>query len=419
MPVTVGDLVQRIRTDIGDQGNIYTKDNFLIDWINEAVRDIFRDTSLGRFNEKYFPIGKFQGRPQTLAWFDDFSSYTPGGALGIEASGIWIGTDKVDIDLYETAVISTGAGSFASRKVTTPYHSFSVDITREVTGSSDVYIFCGANLAPPNLRPVTGLFLFVTGSNSGGEFTVELRHLVGGVFTTLETSTGVPISTTGTLYLEIHGREVYAKVDNDLIFQHQITEEQSKVLDLGVGFGSEQSADFPLFDNAAAYKTEPMFDVYIDEITFPREVMQIHSVHNGVSILEEVQYDTILQQQGPAWIRQTGESPLYYWRIYDRGVTKIKFTPPPVGSNGLYISYTYTPEQFTTLSQYLRDILPEFYSDDIVRFAVMRAHERNKDFRASEKAQEHYAYSVYDRVDKSRVLDDSFQVITPDEYDYL
>lgn len=43
----VTSLVTRINTAIGDSGGIYTKDDNVVDYINEAIRDIYTNTSVG------------------------------------------------------------------------------------------------------------------------------------------------------------------------------------------------------------------------------------------------------------------------------------------------------------------------------------------------------------------------------------
>jgi hypothetical protein len=81
--------------------------------------------------------------------------------------------------------------------------------------------------------------------------------------------------------------------------------------------------------------------------------------------------------------------------------------------------YTELPTRLTALTDDLSDSLPDNYHFDVIRFCVMRAHEKEKDFRASEKAQEHYNNNIYARRAEAHKLDDSFDSIDPDPYDYL
>lgn len=44
----VSELVSRVQVSLGDGGGVVAKNSFILSWMNEAIRDIFRKTNLGR-----------------------------------------------------------------------------------------------------------------------------------------------------------------------------------------------------------------------------------------------------------------------------------------------------------------------------------------------------------------------------------
>lgn len=46
----VSEIATQVQNSIGDRGGILARDDLIISWVNEAILDIFRKTSLGRTN---------------------------------------------------------------------------------------------------------------------------------------------------------------------------------------------------------------------------------------------------------------------------------------------------------------------------------------------------------------------------------
>jgi len=152
--------------------------------------------------------------------------------------------------------------------------------------------------------------------------------------------------------------------------------------------------------------------------TGSNQVLRMHYMHNGLFEMEETTADELLNRHGVNWLETPG-TPTYYYRGYTAGVTTIQIAPIADGPYTITFSATWVPTQFTLVSQNTNTVIPSTYENDVIRFCVMRAHELEKDFRASEKAQEHYNNNMFERADETHALDDSYSTISPDEWDYM
>ena len=148
------------------------------------------------------------------------------------------------------------------------------------------------------------------------------------------------------------------------------------------------------------------------------EFLRLHYMHNGQFEMVESTVDNLLLQHGIDYLTTNG-TPKYFYRGYTNGHSTVKVAPPADGAYTITFSATKIPAKFTLVSQDTSTLLPSSYDTDMIRFCVMRAHELEKDFRASEKAQEHYEKNMFERADESHALDDSFSFISADELDYL
>ena len=159
---------------------------------------------------------------------------------------------------------------------------------------------------------------------------------------------------------------------------------------------------------------ENTYDPTVDN----NEILRVHYMHNTEFEMEEVTFDQILNRFGPAWQDING-TPQYWFRGWNSGHVTIKTVPKADKAYTINYSATFTPVRFTLMTEYLTARLPESYHDDVILFCKMRAHELEKDFRASEKAQEHYDKNMLTRADESFELDDGYSTVTPDEMDFV
>lgn len=153
------------------------------------------------------------------------------------------------------------------------------------------------------------------------------------------------------------------------------------------------------------------------QLTFTDEIYKVHYIACEEVKLEETLFETLLDQYGWEYVNSQ-ETPRFFWRGYDSGATVINFAPTPPANVDLTMSVTYLPDELT-ISDDTTDVLPSSYVDDIIRFCVMRGHERGKDFRASEKAEQQYNNNIGERISEATKIDDDYQVMTPDPYDYI
>jgi len=148
------------------------------------------------------------------------------------------------------------------------------------------------------------------------------------------------------------------------------------------------------------------------------DLLRIHFVHNGEYEMEETTLDKLLDWYGPDYIITRG-TPRYFYRGYEEGVTVVNFVPPTDEARVITLSATYIPTRFTLTSQDTSTVVPPSYDNDVIRFCIMRAHELEKDFQASSKAQEHYNNNMFERADEAHALDDSYSTISADEWDFM
>lgn len=151
-----------------------------------------------------------------------------------------------------------------------------------------------------------------------------------------------------------------------------------------------------------------------DRILRINTIFKKESTHS----LEEKSLDWIISYYGPSYYVERG-TPRYYFTYLSAGSNGITLVPTPDVETQCVINYTALPDKFTATTDTLDNVLPENMFYDVIQFCIMRAHEKEKDFRASEKAQEHYLANVAKRKDEAHRLDDDFFSITPDPYDYL
>ncbi len=152
----------------------------------------------------------------------------------------------------------------------------------------------------------------------------------------------------------------------------------------------------------------------------PDRLIRINSIYNSTidKIVTEKKFDWLLDNLGPDYIVTPGD-PRFYYTTLVSGTNSITFVPTPDKATAIKINWTALPEAFDDIGDDLSAILPENYFYDVIRFCVMRAHEKEKDFRASEKAQEHYNNNLAERRNEAHRLDDDYFSISADPYDYI
>lgn len=115
-----------------------------------------------------------------------------------------------------------------------------------------------------------------------------------------------------------------------------------------------------------------------------------------------------LQMQEEAY-----DEPQYY---YMQGIS-IHLWPEPEASDSTSVTVLYVDAPTDLADDTGTLDLPVTYHEDIVRFCIMRAHERNENFRASEKAEQQFKEHIGQRRFESHSQDDSYPQIQSDYED--
>lgn len=154
-----------------------------------------------------------------------------------------------------------------------------------------------------------------------------------------------------------------------------------------------------------------------NQFTSVEEIYKVHYISSEEAKLEEMIYENILDQYGYEYATTPG-TPRYFWKGYESGVTVLNFAPVAESDITLTASMTFFPADLT-ISDDTTEVLPSSFTDDLIRFCIMRGHERQKDFRASEKAEEQYNNNISERVWEGNQIDDDFQSISADPFDFI
>lgn len=152
----------------------------------------------------------------------------------------------------------------------------------------------------------------------------------------------------------------------------------------------------------------------------------IYKIHNmsivdSYTEIEEKPLSQIIDEYGWTWATTDG-TPKYYYRSWTPGGTgaeTIKFAQPTDKAITIKMSCSLYPTLLASTAADTATVLPEHFVDDIVRFCVMRAHEREKDFQAAQTARDQYLELRFQRNDMAHRLDTDFYRISPDPNDYL
>lgn len=152
----------------------------------------------------------------------------------------------------------------------------------------------------------------------------------------------------------------------------------------------------------------------------------INKIHN-MSIkdtnveLQEKPLAQIINDHGFTWATTNGTPRFYYrsWAPGGIGSEIIHFAPPTDTAITIATYVSTYPERLSAVSDNTDKVIPDRYVDDIVRFCVMRAHEREKDLASAAVAREEYNTRSLQRSDEAHKLDNEYHYITPDLEDFL
>jgi hypothetical protein len=143
--------------------------------------------------------------------------------------------------------------------------------------------------------------------------------------------------------------------------------------------------------------------------TLPDNFLKTARVLYGPKILSYVPVEGLDSQS--ADLSNVYVPNLYYFikdqmRLYPNAST--------TDATSVTIQYDKMPVAITSTSEQLT--VPPVYHEDIVRFCLARAHERNENYRGMEIAMQEFAARISDRIDESDVQDEAYSVIRDDPY---
>ena len=107
--------------------------------------------------------------------------------------------------------------------------------------------------------------------------------------------------------------------------------------------------------------------------------------------------------------------PMYY---YKRGLS-VYLHPQPVSNDvqTVTVNYVKSPTELTTSSTLLE--VPLIYHEDMVRYVLARAYEKNEDAQAQQMAEEQYNSSLAQRIYEGKHGDEAFPYVRPDIMDFI
>jgi hypothetical protein len=102
-----------------------------------------------------------------------------------------------------------------------------------------------------------------------------------------------------------------------------------------------------------------------------------------------------------------------YW--YFQGAKVYLYPVPTVGTTTISVTYVKAPDEI--ISSAGSFTVPEVYHEDVVRFCLSRAHNKNQNFRAAEAEMEAYDRRVSNRRNEAQ-SPDTILYKAPDPFDY-
>ena len=104
-------------------------------------------------------------------------------------------------------------------------------------------------------------------------------------------------------------------------------------------------------------------------------------------------------------------------RYYVRG-NKVYLHPTPATSDSTTVTLTYNrmPTELTLAATDPIDV-PISYHEDLVRFCLARAYEKNENYQAQETSEASYQAGVNQRIWEKNQADESFPYVRPDMMD--
>ena len=184
------------------------------------------------------------------------------------------------------------------------------------------------------------------------------------------------------------------------------------------------------------WSSEAVLDIYrktnlstetVQEVTVSKDstshttenILRVNEIYNVTEncLVTEVNPSDISNSRGPEF--RYGKGPVIHYYNESKGGPTLYWIQIPDKETVLKISLTQYPARYDSMNDNLSLALPANFHMDVVRFCIMRGHEKEKDFRSAEKAQEHYVNNIYERRDEASRLEDDFATISPDPYDSL
>jgi hypothetical protein len=146
--------------------------------------------------------------------------------------------------------------------------------------------------------------------------------------------------------------------------------------------------------------------------TIPSTMVQIIRVIYGTAPLRLIEVESLdsynldlTQQNTPAF---------YYFAN-----NKVCLYPDPPSSDATAVTLQYSilPTEVVTLATALQ--VPAAYHEDLVRYCVARARERNEDYRGMEIAMEEFNNRIADRISETDDQDEGFTSIRDDPFEWI
>jgi hypothetical protein len=146
--------------------------------------------------------------------------------------------------------------------------------------------------------------------------------------------------------------------------------------------------------------------------TFPLSIPEKVTIKR-VSINHKTLMYITLPQLDMMRLNELEQGETQYW--YFQGAKVYLYPVPTVGTTTISVTYVKAPDEI--ISSAGSFTVPEVYHEDVVRFCLSRAHNKNQNFRAAEAEMEAYDRRVSNRRNEAQ-SPDTILYKAPDPFDY-
>jgi hypothetical protein len=146
--------------------------------------------------------------------------------------------------------------------------------------------------------------------------------------------------------------------------------------------------------------------------TFPLSIPEKVTIKR-VSINHKTLMYITLPQLDMMRLNELEQGETQYW--YFQGAKVYLYPVPTVGTTTISVTYVKAPDEIVSSAGSFT--VPEVYHEDVVRFCLSRAHNKNQNFRAAEAEMEAYDRRVSNRRNEAQ-SPDTILYKAPDPFDY-